>query len=223
LSNSVAGLGILITNAAEQATNYADSVGSAVGLVASNALPMAGGGTVTGDVAVTGGMTAGTLALTNGPVEGSVWVCTNANGSGELRVLAKMRLKPLGSALISEVNATNKWNATAVYSVGGLTGTVDGVKIHRDGSYLVGMNWAANYCTNPAQVGRAAITLNNAVIARTEYNSRIANDAIQSAQTLITAASPGDIIGVYYFLNGASSGQTNIVSSGGQLSVVEMP
>lgn len=223
LSNSVAGLGILITNAAEQATNYADSVCSAVGLVASNALSMDGGGTVTGDVAVTGGVTAGTLALTNGPVAGSVWVCTNANGSGELRQLAKMRLKPFGSALISDVNATNKWNPTATYSVGGLTGTVEGVKIHRDGAYLVGMNWTANYCTNPAQMGRGLITLNNAVISLMEHNSRIANDAINSTQTLITDASAGDIIGVQYRLVGVSSGQTNLPTHGGQLSVVEMP
>jgi hypothetical protein len=225
LSNSVAGLGILITNAAEQATNYADSVGSAVGLVASNALPMAGGGTVTGDVAVTGGMTAGTLALTNGPVEGSVWVCTNANGSGELRNLGKMTLRPLGSEVYSGVFATSKWSSTPLRNIGNMVAAENGIKVTRNGTYLATMLFNVSGVTNPAQFMRAQLTLNNfSVYDQYGPISSLPNQfTISCSQSICVGANSGQTFGVQYYIYNSSVGQTNGANFGGHLSVIELP
>jgi hypothetical protein len=226
LSNSVAGLGILITNAAEQATNYADSVGSAVGLVASNALPMNGGGTVTGDVAVTGGVTAGTLALTNGPEAGSVWVCTNSNGSGELRTLGKMTLRPLGREVYSGSYSTSKWDSTPLRSIGNMVASENGITVKRDGTYLVSMLFNVNGVTNPAQYMRAQILLDNTRVYN-QYGpmSAVPNNmyTISCSQSICVGANSGQTFGVQYYMYNSSVGQTNGTLHGGHLSVIELP
>lgn len=191
--------------------------------LAALALPTTGG-TVTGNVEVKGALIASTLRLTNAPAVGSVWVATNANGSGELRVLAKMVLRPYGAPAYSGFYATNKWGDVTT-SVGGLTGTVNGIKVHRDGYYHCEMLLNIGGLTNQNQYMRAQLTRGGFRL-NGQYGPISAspnNLTISCNQGVVYPFNAGDVIGVQYYIFNSSVGQTNASDLGGFLSVHELP
>jgi len=163
--------------------------------------------------------------VTAGATPGAVWTVTNANGSGELRQLGKMTLRPLGSTVYSGFYATNKWSSTPLLDIGDMVASENGITVTRDGTYLVSMLFNVTGVTNPAQFMRAHISLDNyRVYSQYGPMSSLPNlHTLSCSQSICVGANSGQTFGVQYYLYDSSVGQTNRVNYGGHLSVIELP
>lgn len=180
------------------------------------------GGTI-GNLNVTGGMTAGTLALTNGPIAaGAVWVATNANGSGELRVLAKCQIFPQGSIPTNSYYTNAVWTTNGMFNIGDMTANARGIQVNHAGTYMASYVYNIEGITSAATRVRGRIVIDGAGI---NYGPLVlsAGSYASVSETAIASCASGSVISVMYYVYSSDEGLTNRATHGGHFSVIELP